>query len=63
MFPTARSEYSCVLGVNQYCHVVKDSPSTGSRDERQPSVNSGKNSFSMDQEVDFLVPESNGYFY
>ena len=38
-------------------------PRACSSGERQPSVNIGENSFSMEQEVESLVPVSNGYLY
>ena len=34
-----------------------------SRDERQPGLNIGENTFSMEQEVESFIPVPNGYFY
>ena len=41
---------------------IKDSPHICSRVERQPCLNIGEYSFSMEQEVESLVPVSNDYF-
>ena len=42
---------------------LKDSPNTYSRNEEQPFIKSGETSFSMEQEVESLVPVSNDWLY
>ena len=42
---------------------IKDSPRIYSRGEEQPYIKSGENTLSMEQEVESLMPASNGYLY
>ena len=42
---------------------IKDSSCTCSTGEEQPYIKSGENSFSMEQEVEYLVPVSNDWLY
>ena len=44
-------------------HWIKGSPHTCSSDEKECSLNGAQNCFSLEQEVEFLIPVSNGCLY